>query len=31
MGEGAGLARKRGSGVFEGGVETPMHTMVAIH
>ena len=22
-----GLARKRGGGVFEGGVDTPMHTI----
>ena len=23
-----GLARKRGGGIFEGGVDTPMHTMI---
>ena len=27
---GGGLRKKEGGGVFEGGVETPMHTMVMI-
>ena len=27
---GGGLAKKRGGGVFEGGVDTPMHTMLML-